>query len=90
MLCVWMKASPLTTGPARWEPVFAPLKFTAFDKFVERAYLEQSTMESRYGELENTLTTVEALFNESSGMGISDNVSAFFNASAKPKALGVL
>lgn len=51
-----------------------------FDTFVERAYLEQSTMEARYGQLEDTLSTVEALFNESNGLGISDNISAFFNA----------
>ncbi len=51
-----------------------------FDKFVEQAYLEQHTKEARYGELNNSLSTIEALFNESSGLGISDNISAFFNS----------
>ncbi|MGE4506014.1 MAG: flagellar hook-associated protein FlgK [Desulfovibrionaceae bacterium] len=51
-----------------------------FDKFVEGAYLDQSTMESRYEALYSQLSTVEAIFNESSGIGISDNLSAFFSA----------
>lgn len=51
-----------------------------FDKYVEMQYLDQASSQSRYTELYDGLRTVEALFNESQGLGISDNISAFFNS----------
>ncbi|MBU1610569.1 MAG: flagellar hook-associated protein FlgK, partial [Proteobacteria bacterium] len=51
-----------------------------FDKFVEQAYLEQHSKEARYEELYDSLSTVETLFNEANGLGISDSISEFFNA----------
>ncbi|MEF2145074.1 MAG: flagellar hook-associated protein FlgK [Desulfovibrionaceae bacterium] len=51
-----------------------------FDEFVEKQYLDQATMRERWGTLNESLRTVETLFNESSGVGISDSISGFFNS----------
>ncbi|MDL2272526.1 flagellar hook-associated protein FlgK [Desulfovibrio sp. OttesenSCG-928-I05] len=54
--------------------------YRMFNSFVERNYLHQSGMESRWNEQLELLETVESLFNESNSVGISSNLSAFFNA----------
>lgn len=54
--------------------------YRMFNSFVERNYLQQSSMESRWNEQLGLLETVESLFNESNSVGISSNLSAFFNA----------
>jgi flagellar hook-associated protein FlgK len=51
-----------------------------FDKFVETQYLEQASMRDRWGTLHSSLQTVETLFNEANGVGISDSISGFFNS----------
>ena len=54
--------------------------YRMFNSFVERNYLHQSTMESRWDEQLQLLQTVESLFNESNSVGIGSSLSAFFNA----------
>lgn len=51
-----------------------------FDEFVETQYLQQATMRDRWGTLNSSLKTVETLFNEANGVGISDSISGFFNS----------
>jgi flagellar hook-associated protein 1 FlgK len=51
-----------------------------FDKFVETQYLEQASKRDRWGTLHSSLRTVETLFNEANGVGISDSISNFFNS----------
>ncbi|MGE4291850.1 MAG: flagellar hook-associated protein FlgK [Desulfovibrio sp.] len=51
-----------------------------FDEFVEAQYLEQASMRDRWGALNSSLKTVETLFNEANGVGISSSISGFFNS----------
>ncbi|WP_243547065.1 flagellar hook-associated protein FlgK [Pseudodesulfovibrio tunisiensis] len=51
-----------------------------FDKMVEELYLGQSTMRDKWGTLYEQLRSVESLLNESTGTGVSDSLSQFFNS----------
>lgn len=51
-----------------------------FDDFVETQYLEQASKRDRWATLYSSLQTVETLFNEANGVGISDSISNFFNS----------
>lgn len=52
----------------------------SFDRFVESAYLEKSTLQSRYNEQYSMMRTVETAFNESNTKGIADAISQMFKA----------
>ncbi|WFS63796.1 flagellar hook-associated protein FlgK [Pseudodesulfovibrio thermohalotolerans] len=51
-----------------------------FDEMVESMYLEQSSLTSMWGNLWEQLKGVENLLNESSGTGVSDALSQYFNS----------
>lgn len=51
-----------------------------FDEFVERLYYDQAALQARWDTSYTSLSSVESLFNESSGLGISNSLSEFFNA----------
>lgn len=51
-----------------------------FDEMVEALYLEQSSLQQKWGDLWEQLKSVENLLNESSGTGVSDSMSQFFNS----------
>ncbi|MFH1914256.1 MAG: flagellar hook-associated protein FlgK [Pseudomonadota bacterium] len=51
-----------------------------FDEMVESMYLGQSTMRDKWGTLWEQLKGVENLLNESSGTGVSNTLSQFFNS----------
>lgn len=51
-----------------------------FDKMVEKLYLEQASLSTKWGSLHEQLKGVESLFNESSGTGMSDSMSKYFNS----------
>ncbi len=51
-----------------------------FDQFVEVSFLDKSSEAARWAEQENTLSSVESIFNESNRTGINDSLSAFFKA----------
>lgn len=63
-----------------------------FDEFVERLYYDQSALQARWDTTYTSLSSVESMFNESSGLGISNSLSEFFNAwnelSAQPEDYG--
>ncbi len=50
-----------------------------FDSFVEAEYNSKATMRERYSSLWANLTSVDNLFNESNGYGISNSLDTFFN-----------
>ncbi|WP_320169055.1 flagellar hook-associated protein FlgK [Maridesulfovibrio sp.] len=50
-----------------------------FDQFVENSYNDKATMRERWDSLYNTLSSVESLFNESSGYGLNSSLTTFFN-----------
>ncbi len=54
--------------------------FRYFDSFIERMYYDQATMTERWDLTYSSLSTVESLFNESNGIGLSNSLSEFFNA----------
>lgn len=55
-----------------------------FDKFVESAYLDRATMQSRYSAQYNLMRSIETLYNESNGVpGIGSSLSKFFDAWSK-------
>lgn len=77
----------LTEGPSiNYSPgqlgtgVKAQEVFRHFDDMVERLYYDQSSISTRWGTLYEQLKGVEALFNESSGTGVSDTLSNYLNA----------
>lgn len=51
-----------------------------FDEMVEKLYLEQASLKDKWGNLFEQLQGVESLFNESTGAGMSDALSQFFNS----------
>lgn len=51
-----------------------------FDEMVEAMYLGQASMRDKWGTLWEQLKGVENLLNESSGTGVSDSLSQFFNS----------
>jgi flagellar hook-associated protein 1 FlgK len=51
-----------------------------FDEMVESMYLEQSSLTNMWGNLWEQLKGVENLLNESSGTGVSDALSQYFNS----------
>ncbi|WP_147821890.1 flagellar hook-associated protein FlgK [Salidesulfovibrio onnuriiensis] len=51
-----------------------------FDELVERLYYDQASLSEKWGELYEQLQSVESLFNESSGIGISDSMSSYFSS----------
>ncbi len=50
-----------------------------FDKFIEASYNDKASLRERWQSLYNNLRSVESLFNESTGIGISSTISTFFN-----------
>ncbi|WP_415718508.1 flagellar hook-associated protein FlgK [Maridesulfovibrio sp.] len=50
-----------------------------FDQFVENSYNDKATMRERWDTLYNSLSSVEALFNESRGYGLNSSLTKFFN-----------
>ncbi len=59
-----------------------------FDQFVEVSFLDKSSQAARWAQQEQTLSSVESIFNEANRTGINDALSAFFGAwsdlSARP------
>ncbi|HBE94276.1 MAG TPA: flagellar hook-associated protein FlgK [Desulfovibrio sp.] len=51
-----------------------------FDEMVERLYYDQSALASRWDTTYASLSSVETMFNESDGYGISNSLSEFFTA----------
>ena len=51
-----------------------------FDKLVEAMYLQQSSLKDKWGNLWEQLKSVENLLNESSGTGVSETLSQYFNS----------
>lgn len=51
-----------------------------FDELVETMYYDQASLTSKWGALSEQLQSVESLFNESNGIGISSSLSAYFQA----------
>ncbi|NDV17836.1 flagellar hook-associated protein FlgK [Pseudodesulfovibrio sp. JC047] len=51
-----------------------------FDEMVEAMYLQQSSLTDKWGNLWDQLKSVENLLNESSGTGVSDSLSKYFNS----------
>jgi flagellar hook-associated protein 1 FlgK len=51
-----------------------------FDEMVEVMYLEQASLRDKWGNLWEQLKGVENLLNESSGTGVSDSLSQYFNS----------
>jgi flagellar hook-associated protein 1 FlgK len=51
-----------------------------FDEMVETLYLEQASLRDKWGTLWEQLKSVENLLNESSGTGVSDSLSQYFNS----------
>lgn len=51
-----------------------------FDDMVEAMYLQQSSLTDKWGNLWEQLKSVENLLNESSGSGVSDSLSKYFNS----------
>lgn len=52
----------------------------SFDEMVEELYLEQAAHKEKWGTLWEQLSSVENLLNESSGTGVSNTLSQFFNS----------
>ncbi len=51
-----------------------------FDQFVEVSFLDKSSEAARWAEQEQTLSSVESIFNEANRTGVNDALSAFFGA----------
>ena len=51
-----------------------------FDEMVEALYLEQASLRDKWGNLWEQLKSVENLLNESSGTGVSNTLSQYFNS----------
>lgn len=51
----------------------------SFDKFIERGFLDKSSLESRYNSLSENLKSIDSLFNESTTDGVSSALSTFFS-----------
>lgn len=51
-----------------------------YDAFLERSYVRQSTVSSRWDEQDTVLTSLESLFNEANRSGVNSSISQFFEA----------
>ena len=51
-----------------------------FDEMVEAMYLQQASLKDKWGNLWEQLKSVENLLNESSGTGVSETLSRYFNS----------
>ncbi len=51
-----------------------------FDQFVEVSFLDKSSIAARWAQQEQTLSSVESIFNESNRTGINDALTSFFQA----------
>ncbi len=60
--------------------VYAAEVYRNFNRFVENAYLDRFSQQSRWAEQSSILQTVENIFNESNSEGISSHLSSFFAA----------
>ncbi len=49
-----------------------------FDQFLERSYVAQSTMSSRWGEHDTIMQSLESIFNEANSTGLNDTLNQFF------------
>ena len=54
--------------------------YRMFDRFVEKAYLNKSSLDSRWQEQTGLLQSVESLFNEANSPGIASAMQKFFDA----------
>lgn len=51
-----------------------------FDRFIERSYLEKSSLANRWAQQYQMQLSIDGLFNESNSQGINSQLSAFFNS----------
>ncbi len=51
-----------------------------YDAFLERSYVRQSTVSSRWNEQDTIMTSLEGLFNESNRAGVNSSLGLFFDA----------
>ena len=51
-----------------------------YDAFLERSYVRQSTVSSRWNEQDTIMTSLEGLFNESNRSGVNSSLCLFFDA----------
>ena len=51
-----------------------------YDAFLERSYVRQSTVSSRWNEQDTIMTSLEGLFNESNRSGVNSSLGLFFDA----------
>ncbi len=49
------------------------------DRFINNQIVDRQQYQGKYSTLSNTLASIEALFDESKGLGLSDNLTGFFN-----------
>src|SRR5574344_30878 len=74
-------AYALTTRPGAQGPrVNAKVVLRYYDAFLERSYVEQSSISSRWSEQKTSMASLENLVNESNRSGVSTNLTAFFTA----------
>ena len=50
-----------------------------FDQWIENAYNDKATLQSRWETVYSNLSNVESMFNESNGFGVSTSLSTFLN-----------
>lgn len=71
----------MTTKPgAQGLGVNAQQVLRYYDAFLERSYVRQSTVSSRWNEQDTIMTTLEGLFNESNRSGVNSSMGLFFDA----------
>lgn len=71
----------MTTKPgAQGMGVNAQQVLRYYDAFLERSYVRQSTVSSRWNEQDTIMTTLEGLFNESNRSGVNSSMGLFFEA----------
>ena len=74
-------AYSITTKPgAQGMGVNAQQVLRYYDAFLERSYVRQSTVSSRWNEQDTVLTSLESLFNEANRSGVNSSISQFFEA----------
>ncbi len=49
-----------------------------FDQFLEKSYVAQSTISSRWGEHDTIMQSLESIFNEANSTGLNDTLNRFF------------
>ena len=71
----------MTTKPgAQGMGVNAQQVLRYYDAFLERSYVRQSTVSSRWNEQDTIMTSLEGLFNESNRSGLNSAMGLFFEA----------